>query len=196
MAIRIGLLRSSALQNDGLDVPIILQCRAPRETNPNGHWGSDRFLIKLLFWWWWWSLHGSLKVVETKQEAADRKKKEKDERAAQKADKLNALSPKEKARLKAKQLLKQASDARELAQQMLVLDADEKSQTQLRTFADNCDKNHANICALIDAGADTPEHYVTCEDSIAKGMVWFAKKGALCKGMVTAANRVAVASSS
>ena len=30
MALRIGLLRSSALQNDGLDLPVMLQCRTPR----------------------------------------------------------------------------------------------------------------------------------------------------------------------
>ena len=29
MALRIGLLRSSALQDDGLDAPVILQCRTP-----------------------------------------------------------------------------------------------------------------------------------------------------------------------
>ena len=34
MALRIGPLRSSALQNDGLDAPVILQCRTPQETNP------------------------------------------------------------------------------------------------------------------------------------------------------------------
>ena len=44
MALRIGLLGSSALQNDGLDAPDILQCRTPQETNPKGHWGA-----KLLF---------------------------------------------------------------------------------------------------------------------------------------------------
>jgi hypothetical protein len=44
MALRIGLLRSSALQNDGLDVPLILQCRTPQETNPKGHWGPNYFL--------------------------------------------------------------------------------------------------------------------------------------------------------
>ena len=45
MALRIGLLRSSALQNDGLDVPLILQCRTPQETNPKSHWGSNYFLL-------------------------------------------------------------------------------------------------------------------------------------------------------
>jgi hypothetical protein len=39
MALRIGLLESSALQNDGHDVPVILQCRTPQETNPKGNWG-------------------------------------------------------------------------------------------------------------------------------------------------------------
>ncbi len=37
MALRIGLLRSSAVQNDGLYAPVILQCRTPQETNPGGH---------------------------------------------------------------------------------------------------------------------------------------------------------------
>jgi hypothetical protein len=45
MALRIGLPGSSALQNDGLDVPVILQCRTPQETNPKGHWGPNYFLI-------------------------------------------------------------------------------------------------------------------------------------------------------
>ena len=49
MALRIGLLRSSALQNDGLDVPVSLQCRTPQETNPKGHWGPNCFLIKIVF---------------------------------------------------------------------------------------------------------------------------------------------------
>jgi hypothetical protein len=44
MALRIGLLRSSALQDDGLDVPVILQCRTPQEANPKGHWGPTYFL--------------------------------------------------------------------------------------------------------------------------------------------------------
>ena len=49
MALRIGLQRSSALQNDGLDSPVILQCRAPQETNPEGHWGPHYFFIQSLF---------------------------------------------------------------------------------------------------------------------------------------------------
>ena len=49
MALRIGLPGSSAFQNDGLDVPVILQCRAPRETNPRGHWGPNCFLRNSLF---------------------------------------------------------------------------------------------------------------------------------------------------
>ena len=44
MALKIGLLRSSALQNDKLDAPVMLQCRTPQETNPKGFWGA-----KLLF---------------------------------------------------------------------------------------------------------------------------------------------------
>jgi hypothetical protein len=32
MGFRIHLLRSSALQNEGLDVPVSLQCRSPQET--------------------------------------------------------------------------------------------------------------------------------------------------------------------
>jgi len=48
MALRIGLPRSSALQNDGLDVPVILQCRTPRETNPKGHWGAKILFHQIL----------------------------------------------------------------------------------------------------------------------------------------------------
>ena len=44
MAVRIGLLRTSALQNDGRIKPVILQCRTPQETNPKGHWGPTYFL--------------------------------------------------------------------------------------------------------------------------------------------------------
>jgi hypothetical protein len=62
MALRIGLLGSSALQNDGHIKPVILQCRTPQETNPKGHWESTCLLIKSLFWWWWWSIHGSVGV--------------------------------------------------------------------------------------------------------------------------------------
>jgi hypothetical protein len=53
MALRIGLLKSSALQNDGLDVPVLLQCRTPRETNHKGPTGPNYFLIKSLFSPWW-----------------------------------------------------------------------------------------------------------------------------------------------
>jgi hypothetical protein len=49
MGLRIGVPGSSALQNDGLDVPVILQCRTPRETNPKGHWGPKYCLGKALF---------------------------------------------------------------------------------------------------------------------------------------------------
>ena len=48
-ALRIGLLRRSALQNDGLDAPVILQCRTPQESNPKGHWGPNHFFIQSLF---------------------------------------------------------------------------------------------------------------------------------------------------
>ena len=48
MALKIGLLRSSALQNDGHIKPVILQFRTPQETNPNGHWGAKLFFHKIL----------------------------------------------------------------------------------------------------------------------------------------------------
>ncbi len=49
MALRIGLLRSSALQNDGHDVPVILQCRTPQETNPTlPRWLNDSLINQLL----------------------------------------------------------------------------------------------------------------------------------------------------
>jgi hypothetical protein len=48
MALRIGLPGSSALQHDWLHAPVILQCRIPQETNPNGHWEPNYFLIKIL----------------------------------------------------------------------------------------------------------------------------------------------------
>jgi hypothetical protein len=48
MALRIGLLMSSALQHDGLDAPVILQCRPPQGSNPQGHWGPNYFFIKSL----------------------------------------------------------------------------------------------------------------------------------------------------
>ena len=49
MALRNGLLRSSALQTDGLDKPVMLQCRTPQGTNPKGHWGTTCVFIKSLF---------------------------------------------------------------------------------------------------------------------------------------------------
>ena len=48
MALRIGLLGRSAPQNDGLDAPVILQCRTPQETNPKGHRGPNLFFIRSL----------------------------------------------------------------------------------------------------------------------------------------------------
>jgi hypothetical protein len=44
MALRIALLRSPALQNDRLYVPVILQCRPRQETNPKGHWVPNYFV--------------------------------------------------------------------------------------------------------------------------------------------------------
>ena len=49
MALRIGLLRSSALQNAGLDAPVILQRRTLQGTNPKGHWGPNMFFIESWF---------------------------------------------------------------------------------------------------------------------------------------------------
>ena len=49
MALRIGLLRSSALQNDALDVAVMLQGRTPQEANPKGQWVSDYFFITSVF---------------------------------------------------------------------------------------------------------------------------------------------------
>ena len=46
MALRIGPLRSSEVQSDGLDVPVILYCRDRQETNPKGDWGPNYFLKK------------------------------------------------------------------------------------------------------------------------------------------------------
>ena len=72
MALRIGLLRSSALQNDGHIKPVILQCRTPRGTNLKGHWVPNYFLRKSLFlfppWWSWYVLGPSstLKRVQTR----------------------------------------------------------------------------------------------------------------------------------
>ena len=48
-ALRMRLLRSSALQNDGLDAPVILECRTSQETNPKGHWGPNYIFRKSLF---------------------------------------------------------------------------------------------------------------------------------------------------
>ena len=48
MALRIGLLRSSALQSDGHIKPVTLRCRTPGETNPKGHWGPNYLLRKTL----------------------------------------------------------------------------------------------------------------------------------------------------
>ena len=49
MALNIGRLRSSALQNDGPNAPVILQCRAPQETNPKGHCGPNYVFIRYCF---------------------------------------------------------------------------------------------------------------------------------------------------
>ncbi len=46
MALRIGLLRRSALQNDGRIKPVILQCRNPQETV---HLGATLVFIHSLF---------------------------------------------------------------------------------------------------------------------------------------------------
>ena len=44
MALRSGLLRGAALQNDGHIKPAILQCQTLQETNLKGHWGPNFFL--------------------------------------------------------------------------------------------------------------------------------------------------------
>ena len=48
VALRIALLRSSALQNDGRIRPVMLQCRTPQETDPKGHWGPHYFFRQSL----------------------------------------------------------------------------------------------------------------------------------------------------
>jgi hypothetical protein len=61
---RIGLPGSSALQNDGLIVPAILQCRNHWETNPNNQWEPTKVLRKSIFsvspWWSWYVLGPSM----------------------------------------------------------------------------------------------------------------------------------------
>jgi hypothetical protein len=49
MALRNGLLRSSALQTDGFDAPVILQCRTLQVTNPKGHWWPNPFYKTIVF---------------------------------------------------------------------------------------------------------------------------------------------------
>jgi hypothetical protein len=49
MTLRVNFLQRSALQNDGLDVPIILQYRTARETNPESHWEPNDLFIKSFF---------------------------------------------------------------------------------------------------------------------------------------------------
>ena len=46
MVLKIELLKSAALPNDGDILPVILQCRTPQETNPKGLWGPNHFLRK------------------------------------------------------------------------------------------------------------------------------------------------------
>ena len=77
MALRVGLPGSSALQNDGHIKPVILQCRTPRETNPNGHWGPNYFLINSFFfppWWFWYVLGPAVEGPKTYQDHQGGKK--------------------------------------------------------------------------------------------------------------------------
>jgi hypothetical protein len=48
LALRIGILKGSALPNDGLDAPVSSQCRTPQDTNHKGHWVPKCFVIQLL----------------------------------------------------------------------------------------------------------------------------------------------------
>jgi hypothetical protein len=54
--LRIGIPGSSALQNDGFDVPVILQCRTLRETNHKSYWRAKLLFEKsMCFVRPWWS---------------------------------------------------------------------------------------------------------------------------------------------
>jgi hypothetical protein len=46
LALRIGFPGSSALQNDGFDVPAILQCRTHQETNTKGQLGGGNYCLR------------------------------------------------------------------------------------------------------------------------------------------------------
>jgi hypothetical protein len=48
MALMIGLLWSSAVQNDRHITLVLVHCRNPQETNPNGHWGVNSFFDLML----------------------------------------------------------------------------------------------------------------------------------------------------
>ncbi len=108
---------------------------------------------------------------------------------AARTEKLEAMSELQRGKIKAAKLLQSASSARCIGQQLLVLDADEKSRVQIMQYADNCDKNHTTICALIERGCTDPSDYKDVNAAIDKGFAWFDKKGSMMKSMIASANR-------
>ena len=61
--LRIGRAGSTGVEESDQMVPVILQCRTPRETNPKGLLGPNNVSIKSLFvvppWWSWYVLSPS-----------------------------------------------------------------------------------------------------------------------------------------
>jgi len=103
--------------------------------------------------------------------------------------KIEAMSTIERARTRASKVLRNAAEARMTAQQMLALDADERSRIQLHEFAENSEKNHLVLSSLIDGEVNEEAEYASVYKAITEGELWFQKKHALCKAMVSAANR-------
>ena len=68
MALRIGLNGFKVIWPQWLDVPVILQCRTPQETNPKGHWEPNYFLGKIIVFfppWWSWYVLGPSRYALT-----------------------------------------------------------------------------------------------------------------------------------
>ena len=96
----------------------------------------------------------------------------------------------EKARLLSNKVLKSGSQARELVQQLVAMDADEKTRKQLLQCVSNCDGNHKRISELIEKGCSEEIAYQDVRVSVEQGFDWFKKKGGVARAMINASKRV------
>jgi len=114
--------------------------------------------------------------LENKKQLEEEKQRKKEDAEQKKLAKLKAMTPRDKARLLAAKVLKSGSQSRETAQELSVMDADDKLQKALRAYSTNCETNHGVLSALIDEEVDDEDAYADVVEAVSSGFTWYQKK--------------------